>query len=326
MIAEDARFVPLLKEAESTLEYFETKNKQGLLTNEEDVVELENLRALVASLCKQKDATLKKYEAITNNPDVYEKVWEEAHEEKISRELKEKLEGATKKIQDGVNKIADAIEQLLSQTEFAYRDLEVKNGALNSAETALRKIIDEACENLSSDEYRTTKFLKDFKTPPTYGGYITGVEQYRKSLGFFKRKEKAAVDRVLREKDRFDEAGKKSEECHEARKHLETLNAQVDELAEQYKTLLLEAWDEENEIKKEFPAEDHIFGDLPRRVHSGLENSLKGKAYPSPNSFGKERGGHKPEEEKLKKLNELFCRIEKKAGPYLWINNPEKYK
>ena len=50
MIAEDGRLVPLLEEAEGTLEYFETQNQQGLLTDKKDVAELESLKTLVASL------------------------------------------------------------------------------------------------------------------------------------------------------------------------------------------------------------------------------------------------------------------------------------
>lgn len=336
MIAEDTRLIPLLEEAEGTLEYFETQNQQGLFTDEKDIAELENLRTLVSSLREQKDATLQKYEAIMSNPDVYEKVWEEAHGEKMSREFKEKRETAAREIQKRVNEIANAIEQLSSQREFAYSELKAKEGALDSARGALKKIIDEACRSLGSGEWRTSEFLKDLRTPNTYGECITGIEQYRKKLGLFKGKEKAAVDYVLRERHKFGEADKKAEELNKARQYLETLNAQVDQLAEQYKTLLLEAWAKENEIKREFPAEGSVFDNLPHHVHFGLERNLErrsglgkmegGRWIPPYDLDRGEKGRKQKELERFNKLNGLFERIEEKAGKHLWLFNPEEQK
>ena len=336
MIAEDGRLVPLLEEAEGTLEYFETQNQQGLLTDKKDVAELESLKTLVASLREQKDATLQKYDAIMSNPDVYEKVWEEAHGEKMTRELKDRREGAAKEITQRVEEIGNAIEKLSSSREYAYGEVEKKKRDLDTAVTALRKVIDEATKGLDSGQYKTSEFLKDLRTPDTYGGYITGAEQYRKSLGLFKGKEKAAVDYVLRERYKFDDADKKAEEVDKAKQYLGTLDSQVDKLAEQYKTLVLDAWTKENEIKKEFPAEGYSSNDLPHTVHYGLEENLErrsglgkmegGRWIPPYDLDRSEKGRKRNEEEKFNKLNSLFHRIEETAGRYLYMHNPEKEK
>lgn len=328
MIAEDARLVPLLEEAEGTLEYFETQNEQGLLTDAKDIAELENLKALVVSLREQKDATLQKYDAIMSNPDVYEKVWEEAHGEKMTRELKDRREGASKEITQRVQEIGNIIEQLSSQREYAYGEVKKKERDLDTAVSALRKVIDEATKELDSGQYKTSEFLKDLRTPDTYGGYITGAEQYRKSLGLFKGKEKAAVDYVLREKYKFDDADKKAGEVDKAKQYLGTLDSQVDKLAEQYKTLVLDAWAKENEIKKEFPAEGYVSNDLPHEVHYGLEASLMKRSGLGETKDGRWQRPYSTDRknEKFERLNGLFRRIETTAGEYLWMNNPEKLR
>ena len=283
------------------------------------------MKTLVVQLREQRNATLQKYDVITNNPDVYEKIWEEAHGKKISRELKERREGAVKEIEKRVEEIGNAIEQLSSSRENAYGELKTRERALDIAIVALRKVIDEACGSLGSGQYKTSEFLKDLRTPDTYGGYITGVEQYRKNLGMFKGKEKASVDYVLREKHKFDEADKKADEINKAREYLKTLDTQVDALAEQYKTLVLEEWAKENETRKEFAVENSVLGGLPHEVHFRLEANLMKRA-----GVGKMEGDHwvrpystERKNEKFDRLRNLFDRIEEKAGQFIYINNPE---
>lgn len=328
MIAEDTRLVPLLDEAEGTLEYFETQNEQGLLTDAKDIAELENLKTLVVSLREQKDATLQKYDAIMSNPEVYEKVWEGAHGEKMTRELKDRREGVAKEIIQRVEEIGNSIEQLSSHIEYAYDEVTKKERDLSTAVMALRKVVSEATQNLDSGQYKTSEFLKDLRTPSNYGKYITNVKQYRKGLGFFKGKEKASVDYVLRREYEFNDADKKAEEVNKAKQYLGTLNSQIDKLAEQYKTLVLDAWVKENEIKKEFPIEDYISDDLPHEVHYGLEADLMKRSGLVETKDGRWQRSYGTERknEKFGRLNGLFRSIEITAGEYLWMNNPEKQR
>lgn len=328
-IAESARLSELLKEAESTLGYFETQNQQGLLTDEKDFAELERLRELVATLHKQEVAIDQKYEAIMNNPEVFDKVYEEALQEKKSQELRASQEEALESLQKRVETLIKKIVGLSSDIDSQTRVVDLSKNSLETAIADLKKIIDKACENLSSDQYRTSRFLKDLIKPGDYGERITQAESYRKKLGWFAGKEKAAVDFVRNQKIAFANAEKGMNNYNIVRQNLDALNAKVDELAEEYKQIMLDAWTKEKQINAEFSVASGLPSSVYYRINDGLKKRSGIKRQSGKDNqwveIGEVRGQRPtPEREKFNKLSRILNNIEKVAGRYLHIIDPDR--
>ena len=305
IVKEHTRLVPLLKEAEKTLKYFETQQKLGLL-NEESIVKLEELRVLVTTVREQKDVMVKESEKIMDNPDVHEAVLKEADAENIERTVEDKFKKVEQEIEQRVKEISDAIEQLSPQIESADNEIEERRSDFMTVIGALEKIISEASKKLDINLNRTAIFLNDLETPETLYEYITGVKRHRNGLGFFKWEEKRAIDSILANKDRFDEAEKKREKVQKARQYLKTLYVKVDALAEQYKTIFLDV----SMMAKEMG--QGTSNALLRSIYSECVKNLAIK------SGLRDQGGQTAtsspkQEEQYKKLKSLFTRIEEKS-------------
>ncbi len=123
MIAEDGRAVPLLAEARGTLDYFETQNNLGVLTQPKDIKELASLRELVTSLEQQRAETLGKYDAITSQPEIYDEVWKAAHQEKDSRDFVENYTKAQTELEKKADGFFERMERLTQRKVAAYNDV-----------------------------------------------------------------------------------------------------------------------------------------------------------------------------------------------------------
>jgi hypothetical protein len=221
VIAEDERLVPLMEEAEGTLEYFETQQAQGLLTNEKDLGELEGLKTLVASLEQQREDLHKKYDALMANPEIYGKVWDEAHavdkqkmtEAEAARskvEFQERCETTAKELMEKAAVIKEhlktyAIErqedlaawQMRPYVETKRKLEEIVNQAIRPIQEGreeLEKELSLGRENLYEDDTRDLS------------AYISEIENYRGGLGWRDGKKKAAVDYILRHRAEFEVA------------------------------------------------------------------------------------------------------------------------
>ena len=329
MVAEDTRLVPLLEEARSTLEYFEVQNQQGLLTEAGDLKELDSLKQLVVSLEQQRAYAWQKYDAIMAQPEVYAKVREDADQEGKDRDFKEREQAATKEIQERTDKFSEKIVALAQEKENAWNTVQARERDVNTAKSALYEIRKKAKEGLSSAEFRTNNVIDDTSSVNTHAEYIRRLEDYRKGLGMFKGKEKAAIDYVLRERQKFlavDQLVAGERGLNQARKDMEEMDARIDQLAEEYKTLLMEAWAKENELTGGAYRGDT----LPDKVHYGVEHNLKkvagiGETESRNMSYGwKKEIYDKAKEKNFGAFIDTFREVEKKAGEYLWMTNPEK--
>lgn len=238
MVEEDKRIVPLLEEANRTLEEFETQNEQGLFTEEKDKADLEELRAFVSDLRTQREAALQKYRDIMQNEDVSGKVWEEAHIEEISREF-------IKEIEQWIKEMCDDIVEYATQRGTALKEREDAGTALYSAKGELQQIIGDAMQSLDYKQDETRDFLNRVSRNISNGTgrlveNVKDIEERRRGLGFLKFKEKSALDSVLEKGSKFTELDKLKGRVDKAEKSLKDVESRVVVFQERYRVLVSE--------------------------------------------------------------------------------------
>ena len=216
LVAEDARVVPLIEETRGTLEYYEAQNEQGMLTDPGDLVELDNLKQLLAELETQREEDARKYDAIMSQPDVYGKIWDEAHamdKEKMSEAEAAKsnaeFEAKVREAQQEFKAKADMfIAHLKQYTEDRRQDYQSYLDAakvFNHAKEELQEIFEAATKGLKEGQYETkialsVEHCSDFTT------YLSNIKEYRNGLGILAGREKAAVDFMGKHVDKINAA------------------------------------------------------------------------------------------------------------------------
>jgi hypothetical protein len=261
LVAEDTRLVPLIEETQGTLDYFEAQEEQGLLTDPADKAELDNLKKLSASLEEQRTEGARKYEAIMSEPDIYGKVWEEAHKEDKDRmaqgeaeKRKAEFEATCAEVMKELDAKSDAFILRLKtfQKDFAecIDDTNNKTGSeRNAAFSELGEIIKKAQENLKAGQSETFNELGSFRWGDPIA-YLTALEEYRAKLGLFQGREKAAIDYVIKaNRAKFEAAGEIDQRYAKLRSKWDEMDgAGTNELGREYAGILDEASAKDKEL------------------------------------------------------------------------------
>lgn len=368
-ISEDRRLVHSLAKAEEILRYFETRSKLGLPISEKDITELEDAKAVVASLSVQKETTLQEYKTIMSDPVIYERVWEEAKGEEMakdalkdraSKEKEEEYKRAKEEIIKKVSEISDAIGQFFLQIELRAVREKSKKESVGDAASVVNRVLLRAKEILGQGKYGANEFLHrlfEANHSPHENTIIDELKQYRRELdslkdnwlvttlrrvGLTTDKEKAAIDVILREEDLFEAAVRQVKELSSLQHDHEIWRSQQTSiLAQQLKTLMLEAWARENEIQRKYPTQhyrlpDFVFREIGMNLNkiadfvelkNGYAMSFSGEGEVE----SKKRMGiwWEPDREKNsaeRRLNSLFQSIVLQAGGESLWRNPESEK
>jgi chromosome segregation ATPase len=272
LVAEDQRLAPLLEEAQGTLEYFEKQTELGVLTGEQNAKELNELGELVTSLENQRDKVEGEYAHIMSDPEVYGKIWDEAHamdKEKMSEveatqaraqfeadakakaeELKNREVVFTGHLKELGPKLEDFIEAS-NKSEVKVRALlnEVENILIRARHGLKRQTkIPNSIFNLGAYDDRT-----NWSNPNYLSDYLRSAEEVRNGLGWLDGKDKAAMDLILANKGKIEK--------------LQTLGMQYTEEyggENRYSDLFSEIRKEYNELRIANPnAGNDILGMLP---------------------------------------------------------------
>ena len=348
LVAEDARFVPLIKEAKQTLKYFETQAKNGILTGEEVESELASLRADVASLEEQREVVLDTYKDLMKNPEVNDAVHDEAIEENKERtakkdkeieslvqELKEKSVLVEKRIAEKIKTLGDAMELCLTQTMIARADRDEKYKSHDKIDSEIRDIIIKAA---GSTRGETVSFLDNLlnevrkirqdtkRATQTYTECFAKAKAYRATLGILQFKDKAALDIILKEENKFTEADKKAKEYNEADSKATLAEEMTDTLPDlvlKYKAIYFEALTEQNKLKEQPPEvlkKFYIYysTEAGRAIEEDLKKRSGYVSQAGMDDFGKEK-------RTLDRLNDILLRINKKTtgNKYNFASTPK---
>jgi hypothetical protein len=275
LIVEDAELVPQLQEAKSTLEYFETQGEFSTSNDSEYTAELGKLRDLVTSLEEQRDEALRKYESIMRDPDVYGKVWEEAHEEKKTREIKEKTLEEARELFGRAKELADKITELASSIDSTNTEGRNTRYRYHEAAGELNKVIDEARNKLQHKHYQTVRFLDNLANQvisPRTADIVSNtkkVDDYRQQLGIFQGREKAAVDHVLKSHTLREIDNARSADSLQQAKYDELNNTQA-HLAQEYRQLTADALEKAEELGGEGISKHDLASDLHHKIETHL--------------------------------------------------------
>lgn len=319
MIAEDRRLVPMIQEAIGTLEYFETQQELGLLTESKDQEDLKSLKELVASLEKQRQDALEKYDAIMSNPQVSDEVLAEAHIEHRAKEFQDNL----KEVQEVLEKSADAFYNQMENHVHKMVEARTRNDRAEQewlkVAGEMRKIVEKARgSRVKSPEIWHA--LETFDQP----GYLERLKEHRKQLGILAGHDKAIIDYVIvKNSQTVSESEEALSKFTQTEAEVKSVEQEVEVMAGAYRTLLLVARGKETELQAKFPDRGGIslvfltdhrieermreFADLKRTIRQGDQVR----------EVGKYDGWHKASSERKNAImHYLKESLERKGGKY----------
>lgn len=214
MVAEDKRLVPLIKEAKTTLKYFETQYNQGLVKDANAQAELEELRELVNSFEEQRRVALEKYDAIMSNEEVNDAVFEQAKKEDVPIEAKLQQEAAKKKFESDLDQFFVDFQQFAEELNTRNDALQVESSVTEQDEGKfVDKLIRDAC--VSAGVLRNDDGYERLSSAYSGRDLVMQAEELKKKASLFERKKKAVADFILRQKPKLLEFGERAEKYND---------------------------------------------------------------------------------------------------------------
>ncbi len=323
LIGESKRTEELLEATQETLEYFESMQKLGELTNPDNVKKIEDLRALLKSLEDQQSEIIRKMAVIESTPEVLNKVYDAAKKEEVERTIKQEIEKAHELFDPQIGQLADSIKQLSGRKEFLWDQQAQKKETVLGAWREIGKLFDSA-KNLLGEKSRFGYELDEiFRNGRDSEKLKQQLSEARKSLGLFKGKEKAAIDFILSKSSEFKRYDLADQEFSATAQQLEGVKTDETGLAEQYKTIIESSWEKQNEINELTGNNRH---DLP----SDLSFVLKHNIDSIVSDIKRQPAGWRRsdvEDSKITILRDSLINIEEKAGGvHLIYSSPEQNK
>jgi hypothetical protein len=249
LILEQKNNDELILKAQEAVDYFGSLDQANLdLLNDQDKEQLKNLKEILDSLEKQRQTIDEKINAISDNPEVFSKVYDSAVEEdktfKAKKQYKETVKQLESEIDNLINEIKGVVEKTEKQktlSEIIYREKDNLVDSINALFRTAINMAKNAKNNIMDIGGRVYDENKDLAAE---------LSDLRKKLGIFDGKDKAAIDFLLAKKDKFND-------CREKIKEYKNLEDEIWEdkkgLVEKYKEIIEKAI----EADKNFPDSDN---------------------------------------------------------------------
>lgn len=270
IVGERDKLLETLEEAKKTLAYYENQNEAGLLTEPEDKAELTSLETIVAELQDQEALAMEKYKAITNIPEVYEKVWDEAHAEKQSREISEMKNQAMEELKGSIEQFIKDLEHHSAQLAKGYSEQDVKKAESDKFDSKLYSIVVKNVRNLPSEDVDK---LENYKKYSHYSEYLSFLEGARKNYGLFKGKQKRAIDGILNQRSEFALGEVAKGEYYAVQMDIQRARNGLKELGKVLVSILDTAESKEKEILEKHPDAKNM--GLAGEVYNQIQNMAK---------------------------------------------------
>lgn len=202
LIADLERNDALFNQANEMLEYFTSIQELGQLQGE-GVQKLDELRNLTTSLGEKRAEMDEKVSVISSRPEIQEKLYDAAKQEGVERDVEKILAEAREELEPKIEKMTNDIR---SYTEDVTRREENKKRMERAADVVWQQVKDVVgrAENMVGEKSELPRLLKeDVDKATTLPELNQLLVERRKALGFFKGKEKAAIDFILASFSRF---------------------------------------------------------------------------------------------------------------------------
>jgi len=318
LIGEAQKNDEVLRTAEETLEYFTAIHKLGELKDPADIKKLAEIRDLTALLEKRRLEIDKKIDVISNQPRVLEKLYDSAKKEDLERTVEKESAKAREELNPRIDQLANSVRALSEKKDHLYDQRETVERAVSSAWKKVEEVFAKAKNMLKSD-FRSTldRILRDNSSSERIKEQLIKA---REDLGWLSGKEKAAVDFLLikdREGGALHQHRLALTAFADSKQKLEATKAEEAGLAEQYKSIILDAWRAQDEINK-LTGKEHsndLPNDMNHRVDYHLAKWANIKHWEGGKQVGKYDGWHDANKvERNKMLSNTWDYVKNIAG------------
>lgn len=278
LIGESRRNDALLDQATETLDYFSEMRELGELNDPADIQKLEELKTVADSLTEKRTEIDRRIKTISEQPEVFEKLADEAQRENRGVEVKKLREGAKSEFTARVDQLAAEINAFVpTYNEVLRYDLIDDPGVYhtrNQLSLFLDKDIYEKLQKVRKSG-KSELSIPDLNQLVQAGSNLQEIRQklesLRNSLGIFRGKDKAVIDLVLAELDRL--APKTAEESEAWRRKREAVEAEITRMAGEYENIVEGVWGVEDQVDQltEGKPADHFDRDGLRYSNLGSE-------------------------------------------------------
>jgi hypothetical protein len=332
LISEARENDEFLKEAREALEYFSTMEELGELKDKESIQQLKEIQATVASLEDNRVRIEGRIDNIASQPEISGRLEGAAEEEGKEREAQKILEEAREQLEPQIDSLAETIKSLAERERVLLDQTKEHEGVASRAWEEIKGSIGEAVDVIAGTE--TASKLSGIRRGGEEGAtgkeLQSGLKEIRGKLGLFKGGEKAAIDSILsgRNAQAFETLTGARNKLNELRAEIESLDEQISGLAEQYKGIILSAWEAENKVSEIGPPPHmSLPSDLSHRINRHVEKFANIRHMEGGKQVGKYNGWHDamqqvPKNRTLRNIHEV---IERKAGGSTLIyRNPKE--
>jgi hypothetical protein len=222
LVREDERILTLLKDAKDTIQDFENQLKQRIALDQEDWKEFGEVKTLIADLKKERDTE-------KSNAEYYQKALE-----LMGQNVIEELETS-------IDEFLKELEALEKEKGTLEEKSEEQQKISDTAKIEAEEIIAQAAKKLTPTMTQTAAALNEAVSLPSYKDYLDKLTQYKKSLGWFKFKEKSVINDILKQRDLFENADTKALAERTTESQIQEVDSKIQDLITKYKKKIFEA-------------------------------------------------------------------------------------
>lgn len=252
LIKEAQTTVTLLGEAKEAFDYYTTMRDLEELKDPQDVARLKELKKLVSSLEIQLQDIEGRIERITNRPEIFEKLQDRAAAEDLERKLKDMFEKGKAELLPQIKQVFEKIKRLAVSCEFLSKKEESNESELMAAQRGLNKVFDPVENELRKHgKGELLAGLDEAKrNNPRASALYKRIVVMRLELGWFMGKEKAALDRLIAAKGKFDTLDEQQKEVANIQDRFKRFKSDRTEVAQQYRDIILKGWDIDEKLQE----------------------------------------------------------------------------
>lgn len=330
LIGEERKNDELMHAAEKSLAYYKSLDALGDLP-ENERAQLQKLRDIVTSLDAESARIRKRADALSALPAVNERLVDKATSEDATRAREKDTREAHEKLDPEIDAIMQEIQTIARRKRELWGQKTQKEGVVQSRWGAIVRVFDSAKSQLGSKfEFRDIldTLLHGNPAPESLQ---RALREQRHSLGRWgKRKEKAAIDQILRDENIFSQCTQAFAERDAITQQIDALQKNVDHIAERYRDVMLRAWKVQSRVNEETeqPYADDLPSSLAHRLQSHIERAADLKRWEDGRQVGKYKGWHEANQYPANKmLDNVWDNIQKKAGGISLVRySPESVK
>jgi uncharacterized protein YpuA (DUF1002 family) len=203
-----------------------------------------------------------------DNPDLYDRVLGSANKENKEIDEMKKRQEAESMLEEVANDFCQKLIQTPKEEELFRGEYKNRWEMIHKNHYEIQEIWSKFGANKGDLGFNSPSELK------SYDEFIEKIEEYKKSLGILKRKQRSSIAQLLKHKDKFITFYQNKEEGEDLNKRLSDVYNYT-ELKEEYKNIMYEAWEHEYKIQEEFPGEVPYSSTLPEVLYSKIRNILR---------------------------------------------------